>query len=161
MDLIKIKEFVRKKHENQVRKQGTPYYLHPFTVSEMLKNNGYGLDYQIAGLFHDLLEDTNASCEELLELSNHDVLNAVKLVTKEENYKMSEYIDRIEKNNIAKMVKLADRVHNLSEAHFASDKWINKYIIETKEWYLDMAKDTCFESKLIKILNELEKDIHI
>lgn len=37
------------------------------------------------------------------------------------------------------MVKLADRVHNLSQAHFASSKWINKYTIETKQWYLEMA----------------------
>jgi (p)ppGpp synthase/HD superfamily hydrolase len=148
MDLNQIKNFVKIKHGNQKRIQGTPYYLHPFAVADILAKNGYGLDYQIAGLFHDLLEDTDATYEELLELSNVNITNVVKLVTKEENYQMADYINRIEQNEIAKMVKLADRVHNLSEAHFASDKWINKYVVETKEWYLKMAKDTPFEKQL-------------
>lgn len=157
MDLDQIKYFVKIKHGKQKRIQGTPYYLHPFAVADMLANMGYGLDYQVAGLFHDLLEDTDATYEELLELSNVNVVNAVKLVTKEQDYQMEDYINRIEQNEIAKMVKLADRLHNLSEAHFASDKWINKYVIETKQWYIEMAKGTLFESQLKDIIEKLGK----
>lgn len=158
MNLNQIKEFVKKKHGDQKRIQGTPYYLHPFAVADMLSNNGYGLDYQIAGLFHDLLEDTDVTYEELIKLSNVNIANAVKLLTKEKNYQMEDYIERIERNEIAKMVKLADRVHNLSEAHFASNKWINKYILETKQWYLKLAKDTSFEKQLIDVLKILEEE---
>ncbi len=157
MDLDLIKDFVKIKHINQKRIQGTPYYLHPFAVADMLANNGYGLDYQIAGLFHDLLEDTDTTYEELAELSNTNVANAVKLVTKERNYQMDDYVSRIEQNDIAKMVKLADRAHNLLEAHFASNKWINKYVAETKEWYLKMSKDTPFEKQLYDIIGKLER----
>lgn len=157
--LNEIKEFVMRKHGKQKRIQGTPYYLHPFAVADMLKNKGYDLDYQIVGLFHDLLEDTETTYEELLELSNVKIIDVVKLLTKEENYQMEDYINKIKQNEIAKIVKLADRVHNLSEAHFASNKWINKYIIETKQWYLKMSEDTLFEEDLIKTLEKLEKYI--
>lgn len=157
MDINKMKEYVKIKHCNQKRIQGTPYYLHPFAVSEILANNGYGLEYQIAGLFHDLLEDTNTTYEELLKISNIDIANAVKLVTKEKDYQMEDYINRIKQNEIAKAVKLADRIHNLSEAHYASDKWINKYINETKEWYLNLAEGTIFIQPLKEQIKRLEK----
>lgn len=158
MNLIEIKDFVKLKHGNQKRKQGTPYYLHPFAVADILKDKGYGLDYQITGLFHDLLEDTDAIYEELLELSNVDIANAVKLLTKEKNYQMNDYINRIEKNEIAKIVKLADRIHNLSEIHLASNEFIQKYIVETKQWYLKMAEDTPFEKELMSLLESLDRD---
>lgn len=159
MDLNQIKEFVKKKHGNQKRIQGTLYYLHPFAVANMLAKNGYDLNYQITGLFHDLLEDTDATYEEILNLTNVKIANAVKLVTKEKDYKMEDYINRIEQNEIAKMVKLADRVHNLSEAYFASDKWINKYILETEKWYLNMSIGTPFEKELIDLLKKLKNKI--
>ena len=85
-------------------------------VSTLLKEKGFGLDYQIAGLFHDLLEDTDTTYDEIVKISNQDIADAVVLVTKEENYNMSDYINRIKNNDIAHMVKLADRIHNLSEA---------------------------------------------
>lgn len=156
MNLNQIKELVKKKHEKQTRIQGTPYYQHPFAVADMLSNLGYGLDYQLAGLFHDLLEDADTTYEEILELSNSKVATAVQLVTKEKNYQMENYIKRIEQNEIAKMVKLADRVHNLSELHYASSDWIKKYVDETRQWYLKMAKDTPFEEKMIDLLAKLE-----
>ena len=67
MNIEEIKEYVKNKHEGQRRKQGTPYYLHPYAVAEMLKNKGFGEDYQATGLLHDTLEDTNATKEEILK----------------------------------------------------------------------------------------------
>ena len=157
MDIEILKEYVKIKHEGQKRKQGTPYYLHPFAVADILKEKGFNDDYQAAGLLHDTLEDTNATKEEILKLSNKGVLDTVVLLTKEKGYKMQDYYNRIINNDMAKMVKLADRVHNLSESHFASDKWINKYVAETKQWYLRMAKGTLFEKQLKDIIEKLEK----
>ena len=114
MKLDNYIEYIKEKHKGQTRKQGTPYYMHPLEVSNILHKKGFSIEYQIAGLFHDLLEDTNATYEELVEISNKEIANSVKLVTKEKDYVMSEYIDRIMKNDMARMVKLADRVHNLS-----------------------------------------------
>lgn len=161
LNLNQIKNFVKIKHGNQKRIQGTPYYLHPFAVADILANSGYSSNYQIVALFHDLLEDTDTTYEELIKLSNINIANIVKLLTKEKNYQMEDYINRIEQNEIAKMVKLADRVHNLLEAHFASDKWINKYIAETKQWYLKMAEGTPFEKELIDILKILEEQMYL
>lgn len=116
---MNVIEYVKQKHSGQKRKQGTPYYLHPVAVSKILKDKGFGTEYQIAGLFHDLLEDTDTSYEEIKEISNRRIADAVLLVTKEPGYTKENYYKRIKENDMARMVKLADRMHNLSEAHFA------------------------------------------
>lgn len=158
MDLEKAIEFMKEKHGDQKRKQGTPYYTHPLAVANLLKEKGFPIEYQIAGLFHDLLEDTDATVEEIIKLSNEDVAEAVRLVTKTEGYVMSEYVGNIKLNEMARMVKLADRIHNLSESPNASREFQAKYIKETKEWYIDLAKGTVFEEDLN---NELNKIINI
>lgn len=160
VNIEKIRDVVMEKHANQKRIQGTPYYLHPIAVAELLASKGYDINYQVVGLFHDLLEDTDTTCEELLEVSTAEIVEAVRLVTKETGYQMAEYVNRIEKNDLAKMVKLADRVHNLQEAKFASIHWIRKYLVETKLWYLELAKDTPFEQELNYWVNFLDNEIN-
>lgn len=157
MNIQKCIEFMKIKHEGQKRKQGTPYYTHPLAVCNLLKEKGFGEEYQIVGLFHDLLEDTVCTESEILELSNNDVLKAVKLLTKTEGYVMGEYIGNISKNNIAKMVKLADRIHNLSELKYTSNEFKEKYLKETQDWFIDLARDTIFEKDLMKVLEEIKK----
>lgn len=93
MDIEKLKKYTKLKHGGQKRKHGTPYYLHSFSVAQILKEKGYDINYQIAALFHDLLEDTDTTYEEILSLSNIDVADTVKLVTKEKNYNMNNYIN--------------------------------------------------------------------
>lgn len=155
MDFEKAIEFIKQKHSGQKRKQGTPYYTHPVAVAELLKEKGFSLEYQIAGLFHDLLEDTDATIEEIINLSNKDVAEAVKLVTKIEGYIMKDYIENIKMNDMAKMVKLADRIHNLSESSSGSFEFQEKYIKETKDWFIDLAKGTVFEEELNAELKKL------
>lgn len=159
MELNQCIEFMKKKHKNQKRKHGTPYYLHPLTVSNILKIKGFPLEYQVAGLFHDLLEDTDATLEEIKELSNTKVAETVILLTKEKGYDMAEYIEKISKNNMAKIIKLVDRIHNLSEAHLASIEFQEKYIKETEEWFITLAKNSIFEEDLNKILLELKTNV--
>ena len=53
------------------------------------------------------------------------------------------------------MVKIADRIHNLSEAYLASKLFQLKYIKETEEWFIDLAKGTVFEKELNEVLQEL------
>lgn len=157
MDFEISLEFIKQKHAGQKRKQGTPYYTHPLAVANLLKEKGFPIEYQIAGLFHDLLEDTDATLQEIIELSNEKVAEAVRLVTKTDGYIMSEYIENIKENEMAKMVKLADRIHNLSESPNASREFQDKYIKETKEWFIDLAKGTVFEEDLYIVLNNLIK----
>lgn len=158
MNIELVRNYVKKKHQGQMRKQNTPYYLHPFAVADILKQKGYSEDYQLVGLCHDLLEDTDATYEEIMLLTSSSITNAVKLLTKEKNYQMNQYINQISKNEFAKIVKLADRLHNLSEAHYANLQFIQKYIKETEEWYLTLAHNTPFEQDIITILTQL-KDI--
>ena len=47
------------KHNGQFRIGGQPYITHPVAVAQLVRDRGYGADYQIAALFHDLLEDTD------------------------------------------------------------------------------------------------------
>lgn len=161
MNIEEIKEYVKNKHEGQRRKQGKPYYLHPYAVAEMLKNKGFGEDYQATGLLHDTLEDTNATKEEILKLTNENILEAVVLVTKEQGYNMQEYYERIMNSDMARMVKLADRWHNLSESAMASYLFKQKYIKETEKWYLKMAEGTCLEEEIKSELIKLKDSIKI
>lgn len=157
MNLELVKEYVKNKHEGQKRKQGTPYYLHPFEVQQILQKKGYSEEYQVAGLCHDLLEDTNATQQEILDLTNEEVLEAVKLVTKEDGYKMQQYINRISENPMAKAVKLADRLHNLQDAPLASKEFQIKYRRETEKWYLKLAEGTMFEEEIRENYRKLLK----
>ena len=157
MDLEKAIEFMKQKHGNQKRKQGTPYYTHPLAVAKLLKEKGFPEEYQLAGLFHDLIEDTDATYEEIIAFSSEEVAEAVRLVTKTDGYVMSEYVGNIKQNEMARMVKLADRIHNLSESPNASRAFQAKYIRETQEWYVDLAKGTVFEEDLNRELNNLIK----
>lgn len=154
-----LKDFIKEKHAGQTRKQGTPYYEHPISVAEILKEKGFGYDYYVIALFHDLLEDTNATEEEIKKLSNNKILNAVKLLTKEKGYVMENYISNINENELAKMVKLSDRLHNLKEGIYANKIWRLKYIKETKKYFIPLAKNTPFEKDINMALEELIKSL--
>ena len=76
-DKIKLAiEFATQKHKGQKRIGGDDYITHPIAVFKMVKEKGYGEDYQIAALFHDLLEDTDTTEQEILSISNQNVLTA-------------------------------------------------------------------------------------
>lgn len=129
--------FATVKHDGQFRIGGLPYISHPVAVAEILREQGYDEDYQIAGLFHDLLEDTDASEEEILSFGGENVLEAVKLLTKQKGYVMAEYISGIRENPIALAVKGADRLHNLRCALVTDEEFKRRYVLETLDWYMD------------------------
>ena len=134
-------EFATEKHKGQKRIGGAEYITHPMAVSEIVKSHGFDESCQIAALFHDLFEDTDASEEDIIKYGSHEILEAVKLLTKEKGYKMSEYIGSIKKNPIAFAVKAADRLHNLQCAVVANEDFRRKYILETVDWYMDFSPD--------------------
>ena len=134
-------EFAKAKHNGQKRIGGDDYITHPMAVCEIVKSQGLDESYQITALFHDLLEDTDATEEEILKFGNMEILEAVKLLTKEKGYDMGEYISAIKQNPIAYAVKAADRLHNLRCAVIADEKFKRKYILETAEWYMDFSPE--------------------
>lgn len=133
--------FAAKKHEGQFRIGGLPYITHPVAVAEIVKEKGGDTDAVITALFHDLLEDTDATEEEILSLGNKKILHSVKLLTKQRNYVMKNYVEGIRKDAAAFLVKAADRLHNLRSAVCADTEFKRRYIYETIDWYLDFLPE--------------------
>ena len=134
-------DFATEKHKGQKRIGGDDYIMHPIAVCKMVKDKGFGEDYQITALFHDLLEDTDATVEEIVRLGNQEILQAVKILTKQKGYDMAKYICAIKSNDIARVVKAADRLHNLQCALITNTEFKRKYILETVDWYLDFSSE--------------------
>jgi (p)ppGpp synthase/HD superfamily hydrolase len=148
--------YIMEKHKGQKRMGGKPYVTHPIEVGEILERKGFDWTYIQTALFHDLLEDTDATEVEIEELSSKKVLKAVKLLTKVKGYVMKVYMLEISKNDIAKMVKLADRLHNLLSATVAKEAFRIRYIAETETYYLDLTKGTVFEQDINEALVALK-----
>lgn len=152
--------FAKEKHEGQTRIGGKPYISHPVEVAKMLEEKGFtDASYIITALFHDLLEDTDATEQEISYYGGADVLAAVKVLTKRKGYNMETYIRDIKDNDIAKMVKLSDRLHNLLSAVVANEAFQQRYVKETEQFYLDLAKDTPFEGDIVKALTVLKNNL--
>lgn len=134
-------EYTTRMHEGQFRIGGDAYITHPIAVSEIVRDWGYGEDYQIAALFHDLLEDTQAAPSEIKNLAGDEVMTAVELLTKKKDYVMADYVSAIKNHPIAFRVKAADRLHNLRCALVASEEFKRKYVLETLDWYLDFCPE--------------------
>ena len=111
--------------------------MHPIEVALSL----YKESDKIVALLHDILEDTDATEEEILKYGSPEILESVKLLTKEKGYDMEKYISAIKANPIAFAVKSADRLHNLQCALATSEEFKRKYILETVDWYMDFSDD--------------------
>jgi (p)ppGpp synthase/HD superfamily hydrolase len=114
-------------HKDQVCKAGEPYILHPMAVMQLATDYmhaTHGGDFQIekvqaTALLHDAVEDTKGDRSYLqakIYALDADVFVAVMALTKatepwKEPY--DEYLGRVEKNWIARVVKIADLSHNL------------------------------------------------
>lgn len=96
-------------HKEQVDKSGVPYIYHPIHLAEQMKD-----EYTIcAALLHDTVEDSDITFEDLSEYGIPvDVIEALKLLTHDNNVPYMEYVKRIKCNDIARKVKLADLIHN-------------------------------------------------
>lgn len=98
-------------HKNQVDKSGVPYIYHPIHVAEQMDTE----NEWIIALLHDVVEDTNVTFKQLEEVFSKEIIDILKLLTREENIEYDEYIKRIKNNSIACKVKIADLTHNLDK----------------------------------------------
>ncbi len=156
-------EFIKVKFGNKKRMDGKLKYTHSIKVAKILFEKGFSNKIIKIALFHDLIEDTGTTYEEILEIAGEDIANCIKILTKESGYNMKEYIKRINQDYRCHMVKLADRLHNLISANARIDdiEFIENQVIETKEYFLDLSKGTVFEYDINKAYTQLKKKLII
>lgn len=129
-------EFANRKHAGQKRKDHTSYILHPIRVAMHLQREGYDIRYQIAGLFHDLLEDTDATELDLKVFCDDEMLEAIHLLTRDVTQAEGDYVKNILTHPMAKAIKNADRIDNLKDLSNSKDEaFVNRYLYETKEYF--------------------------
>ena len=97
-------------HAGQVRKDGTPYILHPLHVMLQMDSEVE----RITAVLHDVVEDTAVTFADLQEMKlPPEALEAIRLLTHEDSVPYETYIMTLKTNPIARRVKLADLKHNL------------------------------------------------
>lgn len=137
-------------HENQKRKGGAPYIIHPLEVTSYLINLGIDDDITCAAaILHDVVEDCDISdpYKELAEKYNlnKEIIDIVLLLTKPKDYKekdptLEKYYSKIKTNQKATIIKLSDRANNLSTIDaFTKEKMI-EYVNETKNLIFPLCK---------------------
>lgn len=105
-------------HKDQVDKCGMPYVFHPYHLAEQMTDE----DTITAALLHDVVEDTDYTLEDLEKLGfPPQVIEAVALLTHEDDVPYLEYVAKLKHNPIAKAVKLADLAHNSDMTRLGPD----------------------------------------
>lgn len=138
-DYNKIKaalDYATEKHKGQKRLSGQDYISHPIAVATILAEWNMDRDTVIAGLLHDVAEDTGTSLDEIADKFNKEIALMVDGVTKIGKARagrndITTYLPRT-KDNLTKLlvaigadvrviiIKLADRLHNLRTLKYQS-----------------------------------------
>ena len=148
--IISAYEFAAKAHANQVRSSGEPYITHPLAVSFILLELGMDTDTICAAMLHDVVEDTDATLDELKKLFGTDVamlvdgvtkLGKIPLFTKEEQ--QAENVRKIllamSQDIRVIIIKLCDRLHNMRTLHFRPAHKQRNTALETMNIYAPIA----------------------
>ena len=130
-ELNKAYVYAVMKHGQQLRHSGDPYFAHPVSVAGLLTDLKLDQSTIIAGLLHDVVEDTDVSTDDIRELFGQEVADLVDGVTKlpkvtgsnsprvliqAENFQ--KFILATTKDIRVLLVKLADRLHNMRTIEF-------------------------------------------
>ncbi len=147
-------------HKDQVRKSGEPYIIHPLCVAIVLADLELDKETIVAGLLHDVVEDTPITDEEIAEKFGVDVALIVDGVTKLDKLsfhgetgsdKDAEKLER-QAENLRKMflamakdirvilIKLADRLHNMRTLQYRKVEKQQEVARETLDIYSPIAQ---------------------
>lgn len=148
--LIKAYEFASDAHKEQFRESGEPYIIHPINVCmNLAKFHADGASL-IAGMLHDVVEDTKYTIEEIEAEFGSEVAKLVLGVTKISNIHFSS-LDQARDANIRRIItslnedvriiiiKLCDRLHNMRTLEFKTQKKQQRSALETLSIYVPLA----------------------
>ena len=140
-----------KAHEGQLRKSGEPYIMHPLCVAIILAELELDKETIVAGILHDVVEDTVMTSEEIAAEFSEEVAFLVEGVTKLTQLKMTTDKIEVQAENLRKMflsmakdirvilIKLADRLHNLRTLQYQSPAKQVEKARETMDIYAPIA----------------------
>ena len=143
-------DYARRKHINQIRKDGSPYIIHPLAVAEIVTEMGLDTDAILGAVLHDCIEDTDASHDEIARLFGPTVAELVEGVTKLTRADFSS-TEEAQMENLRKMfmamskdirvvlIKIADRLHNMRTMQYQSPEKQVKKCRETMDIYAPLA----------------------
>ncbi len=147
----KAYNIAKKAHEGQKRKSGEPYIIHPLCVAIILAELELDKETIVAGILHDVVEDTVMTTDEIAAEFSDEVALLVDGVTKLTQLDLSQDKIEIQAENLRKMflamakdirvilIKLADRLHNLRTLQYQTpEKQIEK-ARETMDIYAPIA----------------------
>lgn len=164
-NIFKALVFASEKHKNQDK---TPYINHPIDVANKLVQSGItDENIIISALLHDTIEDTNTTYSELVNTFGLKIANIVKECTDDKSLpklerKKQQILHIKEMSEEAKLVKLADKLSNLSDLENDpptnwNDEYIRGYYIWNYMIYLQLTDineyDLLMVFKLYKIFN--------
>src|SRR3989344_3221059 len=145
-------EFAKTAHAGQKRKSGDPYTVHFLAVADYLGNRlRMDIDTVVAGVLHDVPEDTKTTLEEIKKTFGKDVAFMVEGITKLgqiklRNQKDENYIETLRKMFLAMaadirvvLIKLADRRHNMETLKYLPPEKQERIARETLEVYAPIA----------------------
>ena len=149
--IIEAYQYAYNAHEGITRKSGEPYIVHPLEVAKILIKNNMDYSTIVAGLLHDIVEDTDYSLDDIKNKFGETVAKLVDGVTKIDNLTL-EKENLTENDSIKRLllamgedvrvifIKLADRLHNMRTIQFLPrDKQI-KMATETVELFIPIAE---------------------
>lgn len=121
--LEKAKDWCVRAHEGQTRDDGRPYSTHPMAVADILQEQGITDVATLAAAYlHDVVEDTSVTAEQIREAFGEEIASLVEELTnpnfpgrtfEEKHRTLAEHARKM--TDKAKAIKLADRLHNLTE----------------------------------------------
>jgi guanosine-3',5'-bis(diphosphate) 3'-pyrophosphohydrolase len=148
--LKKAYVFAARAHKGQIRRSGEPYLSHPLEVANMLADMKMDATTLVAGILHDVLEDTDVTAPEITKTFGTEAAHLIEGITKislvEASSPETRKAESIRKIILAMtddvrviFIKLGDRIHNLKTLKFLPENKQKQIARETLEIYAPIA----------------------